>query len=109
MEVDLLVAIAHGRVRKRPGRKEPRAVKKRAKNLLVPNETEKPKPGNNLQLNLVPLGAYPVQLDARNRQGAATLAFSIVVGDQLAPTPPMGWNSWYIHKRTARREMRLPR
>ena len=25
------------------------------------------------------------------------MSFRIVVGNQLALTPPMGWNSWYIH------------
>lgn len=42
-------------------------------------------------------GKYIVKLMAENDIGAAEKEFSIVVGEQLALTPPMGWNSWYIH------------
>ncbi len=42
-------------------------------------------------------GEYLVTLKAANRHGSAKRHFKIVVGDSLALTPPMGWNSWYIH------------
>lgn len=42
-------------------------------------------------------GDYAVTLRATNAHGAAEKRFTIVVGDTLALTPPMGWNSWYIH------------
>jgi alpha-galactosidase len=42
-------------------------------------------------------GEYPVVLKARNEHGTDERPFKIVVGDTLALTPPMGWNSWYIH------------
>ena len=42
-------------------------------------------------------GEYAVILSAANAQGTAKRPFKIVVGDTLALTPPMGWNSWYIH------------
>ena len=42
-------------------------------------------------------GEYIVTLKAINRKGSSQRAFKIVVGDALALTPPMGWNSWYIH------------
>jgi alpha-galactosidase len=42
-------------------------------------------------------GEYTVILSAANAQGTAKRPFKIVVGDTLALTPPMGWNSWYIH------------
>lgn len=42
-------------------------------------------------------GDYPVTLRAANARGEAKRTFRIVVGDTLALTPPMGWNSWYIH------------
>ncbi|MBN1490427.1 MAG: NPCBM/NEW2 domain-containing protein, partial [Phycisphaerae bacterium] len=42
-------------------------------------------------------GEYPVTLIARNARGKASRTFRIVAGDTLALTPPMGWNSWYIH------------
>ena len=43
------------------------------------------------------LGEYPVALKAASRHGSSQRTFKIVVGDTLALTPPMGWNSWYIH------------
>ena len=42
-------------------------------------------------------GEYAVTLMAQNRFGSAERPLVIVVGDTLALTPPMGWNSWYIH------------
>ena len=40
---------------------------------------------------------HRVTLIAKNAHGTAKREFRIVVGNQLALTPPMGWNSWYIH------------
>jgi alpha-galactosidase len=40
-------------------------------------------------------GVYGVTLRAANAQGKASRPFRIVVGETLALTPPMGWNSWY--------------
>ena len=42
-------------------------------------------------------GTFAVKLTAKNAHGEFIYNFKIVVGDQLALTPPMGWNSWYIH------------
>ncbi|NQU49902.1 MAG: NPCBM/NEW2 domain-containing protein [Planctomycetes bacterium] len=42
-------------------------------------------------------GEYCVTLQAKNKGGTDQREFRIVVGDTLALTPPMGWNSWYIH------------
>jgi alpha-galactosidase len=42
-------------------------------------------------------GEYTVTLKAENSHGRTKRDFKIVVGDRLALTPPMGWNSWYIH------------
>jgi alpha-galactosidase len=39
-------------------------------------------------------GTYTVTLKAANKLGAAERTLKIVVGDQIALTPPMGWNSW---------------
>jgi alpha-galactosidase len=41
-------------------------------------------------------GEYNVTLRAANAFGAGAHNFKIVCGDQLALTPHMGWNSWYI-------------
>jgi len=38
--------------------------------------------------------SYLVTLHAKNPLGTADKKFRIVVGDQIALTPPMGWNSW---------------
>src|SRR6266536_409274 len=37
-------------------------------------------------------GEYKVTLKARNQRGSSTRIFRLVVGDELALTPPMGWN-----------------
>jgi alpha-galactosidase len=42
-------------------------------------------------------GTYRVTLTATNAAGEAVREFRITAGNQLALTPPMGWNSWYIH------------
>jgi alpha-galactosidase len=39
-------------------------------------------------------GEHRVKLTASNARGKATRDLRIVVGDKLALTPPMGWNSW---------------
>lgn len=39
-------------------------------------------------------GIYQVKLTATNAKGSATRELSIVAGDTLALTPPMGYNSW---------------
>lgn len=42
-------------------------------------------------------GTYTVKLRVKNVHGEFDRDLNIVVGDLLALTPPMGWNSWYIH------------
>jgi alpha-galactosidase len=39
-------------------------------------------------------GTYTVTLKASNSLGTTNRELKIVVGDQIALTPPMGWNSW---------------
>ena len=39
-------------------------------------------------------GEFTVTLGAKNALGTAEKPFRIVCGDQMALTPPMGWNSW---------------
>ncbi len=39
-------------------------------------------------------GGYKVKLIAKNALGTAERDFRIIVGDTIALTPPMGWNSW---------------
>jgi alpha-galactosidase len=42
-------------------------------------------------------GEWITTLGAKNEHGTVERPFKIVGGDTLALTPPMGWNSWYIH------------
>ena len=39
-------------------------------------------------------GEYRVKLSASNAAGKSKKDFRIVIGEQIALTPPMGWNSW---------------
>jgi alpha-galactosidase len=41
-------------------------------------------------------GNYRVQISATDKNGTSTKTLEIVVGDKLALTPPMGWNSWNV-------------
>jgi len=43
---------------------------------------------------LVRPGRYRVKLRAANGRGSNERAFRIVVGETIALTPPLGWNSW---------------
>jgi hypothetical protein len=40
------------------------------------------------------LGEYKVVFTAKNNLGKSKKTIKFVIGDQLALTPPMGWNSW---------------
>jgi alpha-galactosidase len=44
-----------------------------------------------------PAGNYRVIITAVNQKGKDKRSFTIVSGDKLALTPPMGWNHWYAH------------
>jgi alpha-galactosidase len=44
--------------------------------------------------SLASKGEQWVRLRARNAKGSAEKRFKIVVGETIALTPPMGWNSW---------------
>ncbi|HWD19124.1 MAG TPA: NPCBM/NEW2 domain-containing protein [Verrucomicrobiae bacterium] len=43
---------------------------------------------------LTAVGPHPVTIHAENAAGRAAKKFKIMVGDTLALTPPLGWNSW---------------
>jgi alpha-galactosidase len=43
---------------------------------------------------LAAAGTFPVVLHATNARGTTQKNFRIVVGDRIALTPPLGWNSW---------------
>jgi alpha-galactosidase len=49
-------------------------------------------------------GEYPVQLHVANAHGTTSRELRLVVGDRLALTPPMGWNSWYCWSESVSQE-----
>jgi alpha-galactosidase len=42
-------------------------------------------------------GEYTIAITAKNRYGKDRKKLILMVGEQLALTPPMGWNHWYTH------------
>ena len=46
---------------------------------------------------LAPPGDYVLTLSATNASGSDEKQLRLAVGDTLALTPPMGWNSWYTY------------
>jgi len=42
-------------------------------------------------------GEYKMVFNAESKHGKTTRDFTLVIGDKLALTPPMGWNSWGGH------------
>jgi len=47
---------------------------------------------------------YRVTLKAKNRHGEAARQLRIVVGEPIALTPPLGWNSWNCYAETVDQE-----
>lgn len=41
-------------------------------------------------------GRYTINVSATNKQGNSQYAFTLICGDTLSYTPPMGWNSWNV-------------
>ncbi len=39
-------------------------------------------------------GSYPIEVTVANGEGSASVTLTLVAGDTLALTPPMGWNSY---------------
>lgn len=52
-------------------------------------------------------GEYVVELEAENALGKAGRKLKIIVGDRIALTPPMGWNSWNCWGRDVTQEQVL--
>jgi alpha-galactosidase len=42
-------------------------------------------------------GEYIINIEVKNKAGKARRPLKIVVGETIALTPPMGWNSWNIY------------
>lgn len=52
-------------------------------------------------------GTYDVTVTAKNALGEASRNLRIVIGDRIALTPPMGWNSWNCWARDVTQEQVL--
>jgi len=52
-------------------------------------------------------GKYNITLHAKNKTGQTSRALTIVVGETIALTPPMGWNSWNIYATKVTQELVL--
>ena len=52
-------------------------------------------------------GNYTITIQAKNKIGKTSRSFKIVVGEDIALTPPMGWNSWNIYASKVTQELVL--
>lgn len=52
-------------------------------------------------------GEYKITVHAKNSLGEAIRPFKIVVGETIALTPPMGWNSWNVYASKVTEELVL--
>ena len=52
-------------------------------------------------------GDYDIVVTAENAKGKATRTIRLVVGDTIALTPPMGWNSWNVWENRLTQERAL--
>ena len=52
-------------------------------------------------------GTYRVQITATNALGSDTRELRIVIGDRIALTPPLGWNSWNVWGNTISQDIVL--
>jgi alpha-galactosidase len=52
-------------------------------------------------------GTYNLVLHAKNAAGSDRRNFRLVVGEEIALTPPMGWNSWNIYASKVTQELLL--
>lgn len=52
-------------------------------------------------------GTYNVTLHAKNKLGEDKRSLKIIVGETIALTPPMGWNSWNIYASKVTQELVL--
>jgi alpha-galactosidase len=52
-------------------------------------------------------GTYNLVLIAKNSAGSAKRNFKLVAGEEIALTPPMGWNSWNVYASKVTQELLL--
>jgi len=61
---------------------------------LPPGLTLDPETGRMSGPAPAAVGTYAVAVSAENARGAASRTLTLKVGDRIALTPPLGWNSW---------------
>ena len=73
----------------------------------LPKGVQLDKKSGMISGTIVKTGEYLILLHAKNKAGATTRPFKIVVGENVALTPPMGWNSWNIYAAKVTQELVL--
>lgn len=63
----------------------------------LPNGVKLDKNSGQLSGSIDKAGEYMVIINAKNKAGKTKRSFKIIVGENIALTPPMGWNSWNIY------------
>ncbi|MFI5453355.1 putative Ig domain-containing protein [Pedobacter sp. UC225_61] len=63
----------------------------------LPNGVKLDSETGKLSGSIATAGTYIIALEAKNKLGKANRDFKIIVGEEIALTPPMGWNSWNIY------------
>ena len=77
----------------------PRGLKLDPQTGIISGRTSAPRKGKPVASR-----EYRVILTARNALGEARRELRIVIGDKMALTPPMGWNSWNVWGNTVNQE-----
>jgi alpha-galactosidase len=73
----------------------------------LPNGVKLDKNTGRLTGSINKPGEYAITIEAKNQLGKTSRPFKIVVGETIALTPPMGWNSWNIYASKVTQELVL--
>ncbi|HEX7903211.1 MAG TPA: putative Ig domain-containing protein [Chitinophagaceae bacterium] len=73
----------------------------------LPKGVQLDKTKGTISGSIAKAGEYIITLHAKNKMGETTRSFKIVVGETIALTPPMGWNSWNIYASKVTQELVL--
>jgi len=71
----------------------PRFILDENKGIITSGQADKRTSGQ-ADKRTVEEGDYEVEIVVSNQLGSDTALLHIIIGDQIALTPPMGWNSW---------------
>ena len=73
----------------------------------LPKELKLDSKTGRISGSLSKTGEYNITLHAKNKIGQTTRSLKIVVGESIALTPPMGWNSWNVYASKVTQELVL--